>query len=644
MSTFLSFTVIGIVTGAVYAITATGLVVTYSTTGVFNFAHGAVSMVAAFSFYQCWVAWGWPWWLSLIIIVLIGAPLLGAVVELSFMRRLHGATVERSLMITIGLMLILRGIAQAIWDPATLRPVDEFILPGQNFSIFGVVFSYQDLSVIVVAALIAVGLRLYLRGPRSGVALRAVVDDPELLAMAGAAPHRIARRSWMLGFALAAIAGVFVAPSIGNNGLQIDTLTMLVVNGYAAAVVGRLRSLPWTFAGGIMLGLANAYAVGYLPGHLPASLVSTIDLVIPVVFLFVVLLVLPASRLVAAGRLTRHAPPRVATARQSLSFGVLGVALAVVLSLVTSGTWTTTLTQGLALGIVGLSSVLLTGYAGQVSLAQYSFMGFGAFWMGKAANGGGSWIGLVAAIAFCALLGALIALPAIRLRGLYLALATLAFSNAAIYGFFSNSSIFPGYGAPVAVGRLTIPGLSSISDATMLIEAAVAFALCAGVVLWVRRATFGRRLVALSDSPAAFAGLGLTPAVSKVIVFAVSGAIAGIGGVIYGGQQGGISANDVQLFSGLVLLLLVSIIGLRTATGALIGGIAAASLPVLTAHLPGWTVGLPGAAVGVGINILAFHPDGVMGIPWLNARFRLPFGDQAFLIPQRDRPELSLAN
>lgn len=641
MQVFLSFTVLGVVFGAIYALTAMGLVVTYATTGVFNFAHGAVAMVSAFAFYQCWQAWGWPWWLAAVVVVLGLAPSLGAVVELAFMRGLHGATVERSMMVTIGLMLVLVGGAQAIWDPATMRVVPDFIASGKAFDVAGVSVTYQQLATVVVAAAIALLVGAYLRVPRSGVALRAVVDDPELLAMSGTAPTRIGRRSWMLGFVLAAVAGVLLAPAVGQNGLDVGTFTMLVVNGYAAAVVGRLRSLPWTFAGGIMLGLANAYAVGYLPDHLPPSMVSQVQVLAPVVFLFVVLVAMPATRLVAAGRLPSIAPPRVASARQAVAIGVLGVIAVAVAAQWVTGTWQSTLTQGLALGIVGLSSVLLTGYAGQVSLTQLAIMGFGAFWMGKAAHGGGSWVGFAVAVAACAALGALVALPAIRLRGVYLALATLAFSNAMVLGFFGNSSIFPGYGAAIPVGRLTLPFVAE-SDAAMLIEAAAFFAVCAGGVLWIRRSTFGRRLVALSDSPAAFAGLGLSPAITKLIVFAVAGAMAGIGGVVYAGQQGGISAADVPLFSGLILLLLVSIVGLRTVSGALLGGIAAAAMPAITTQLPGWTIGIPGVVVGLGINVLAYYPDGLMGVPVFNRYLRLPFGDDDFLIPRRLRRELNV--
>jgi branched-chain amino acid transport system permease protein len=294
VETFLSFTVIGIVAGAIYAVTAMGLVVTYTTTGVFNFAQGAVGMVAAFSYWELTQSYHWPVVLALVVVLLVEAPLLGALVEFIFMRRIYGASADRSLMVTLGVLLIMVGVATAVWGQQTLRIVPPFF-EGHEVTIFGVVVTYQQLLIVIVAVVIALGLRLYFMNFRSGVAMRAVVDDPELLALAGVAPYRVSRRGWMLGFMLAGLAGVLLAPTVGSTGLNIDTLTLLVVNGYAAAVVGRLRSLPWTFGGGIALGLADAYATGYLPGHIPAALVEQIATIIPAVFLFVALLVVPSA-------------------------------------------------------------------------------------------------------------------------------------------------------------------------------------------------------------------------------------------------------------------------------------------------------------------------------------------------------------
>jgi branched-chain amino acid transport system permease protein len=633
VSVFLSFTVLGIVFGAVYGVLAIGLVVTYNTTGVFNFAQGAVGMVAAFSYWELWQNEHWPFLLAIAFIVLVEAPVLGLVVEFVLFRRIHGATVERSLMVSLGLLVILLGVATIFWSsPDIIRAVPPFftqsngtVLSVRLFGANGVTLQYQQIMIVVVTAVVGIGLGVFLRRARLGVAMRAVVDDPELVALAGAKPYRLSQMGWVLGFMLAAVAGVLIAPLVGQTGLTSTQLTLLALNGFAAAVVGRLRSLPMTFVGALVLGLLTYYAQGYLPGHINAGLAAVLVEVIPVVFLFLVLLVIPAARLAPAGRLALRPVPRVVTGRQSAAGAVLLVALMVVLAAMVGTTVLSTLSQGLALGIVGLSLVLLVGFAGQVSLCQLTFMGIGAFTMGKTL-GGDSWWGLLLAVAVSGAVGALVALPTLRLRGLYLALATLAFGAVMYSAFFDNSSVISD-GTQINVGRLRLPFMSTVGNEAQLIEVAVAAALCAVVVGLVRRSAYGRRLVAMSDSPAAFAMVGLNAVRTKVIVFSLSAAMAGLGGVFYAGQQGGIGATDVQYIGSLTLLLFVAIWGIRTLTGALLGGMTAAALPVLQTHLPTSLADLVGLAAGIGIVLLARHPEGVLGMTWLTNRVRLPFGD-----------------
>ena len=121
MSAFLAYSIVGLVTGCIYALTATGLVVTYTTSGIFNFAHGAIGMMAAFSYWQLTVAWGWPVWLALPAVLLVGAPLFGALVERVLIRPLRGAAADLSIVITLGLLLFLLGVANVAWKPTEAR-------------------------------------------------------------------------------------------------------------------------------------------------------------------------------------------------------------------------------------------------------------------------------------------------------------------------------------------------------------------------------------------------------------------------------------------------------------------------------------------------------------------------------------------
>ena len=116
MNEFVSFVVAGVVTGSIYAVTASGLVVTYKSTGVFNFAHGAVGMLMAYLYWQLWQGWGWNPVLSLAVVLLVIAPLFALAVERVLMRPLYGAALSTMIVVTLGLFLVLYGLVSTLWD------------------------------------------------------------------------------------------------------------------------------------------------------------------------------------------------------------------------------------------------------------------------------------------------------------------------------------------------------------------------------------------------------------------------------------------------------------------------------------------------------------------------------------------------
>lgn len=617
MSNFLQYTVFGIMFGAGYAIAATGLVVTYTTSGVFNFAQGAVGMIAAFCYWELVSVHHVPILVALAIILIIGASIAGALVERVLMRRLHGASAERPVMVTLGLLVILTGFASVTWSPATQHLVGNMV--NGQFNLVGINIQYQEVLIIGVALAVAVGLRILFYSTRTGVALRAVVDDPELLAMSGVSPNRMSQYGWILGFVMAALAGVLLAPT-QTTGLTIEAMTLLVVNGYAAAIVGRLKNIPVTFAAAIGIGLAENYVVNYLLPHLPQSLGADVNVALPMIFLFIALVTLPSVRLRAVGRLTTLRAPRVAEGRESLIAGIVFFAVAIVLAMAFDNTefnGTTILTLGgvvMTLGIVGLSLVLLTGYSGQVSLCQFSFMGIGAFVMGKIA-GGGSLLGLVAATVICAAVGAVIALPTIRLRDLYLALATFAFADAMANGVFVDTHIYGSGG--VSIGRIVIPGLSFGGDSAEFLLVTFFFVLAAWMVLGIRRSLFGRRLVALNDSQAAYATVGLNIGFTKVTVFAIAAGMAGLAGALYGTVQQTVGTSDFDVFPGIIFVLFVTVWSVRTVTGAFLAALTYVVLSQI------WMNGL-GIFAGLGIILIGRAAGGILGIealqihlPWV---------------------------
>ncbi len=595
MTTFLAFTVVGVVVGCIYALSATGLVVTYVTSGIFNFAHGAVGMIAAFTYWNLTVSQGWPAILALPFILFVFAPVLGILIDLLIMRNLHSASEEVRVIVTVALMLFLLGIGQWIWDPGVPRTIPRFF-NADHVQIFSVNVTYHQIIVVIAALAVAVGLRLFLFRTRIGVALRATVDAPDLASYFGAAPGRVRMLGWAMGSSLAALAGVLLAPLVT---LDILLLTLLVINGYAAGIVGRLKSLPLTFAGGVALGLLESYVVGYGP----RSVLSQLRPTVPVIFLYVALLIFPQSRL-RVGRALSRRTTKVPTLRTSLVAAVAFVAVAWILAVTLSGSNVFNLGRGLVAALILLSLVLLTGYGGQISLAQWTFVGFGAFAMGKVA-GGDSLFGVLAAVGFAGAVGALSALPALRLRGLYLALATFAFGVAMTPVFFDNNNIF-GQGGALKVGRVLVHGNSAF-----VVLIAVVFAAAAVGVLAVRRSSFGRRLVAMSDSQVACATLGMSLTWTKLIVFAASSALAGLAGALFGGLQGSVGSINFQVLNSLAIFLLLAIWGVDSIIAVLFAGLSFAYLSVLQTHFPDIR-GLPYLLTGLGALGLARSPNGVV--------------------------------
>ena len=616
MDALLSYTIVGLVTGCIYALTATGLVVTYTTSGIFNFAHGAIGMMAAFSYWQLTVPWGWPAWVALPAVLFVAAPLFGGLVERVLIRPLRGAAADLSIVITLGLLLFLLGVANVAWKPTEPRVLPPFLSGVEPVTIGSLTVTMNQVLIVVVAVLVALGLKVLFSQTRIGIAMRGVVDDPDLAAMAGASPARVQQLSWAVGSALAALAGILLAPLVTLN---IITLTLLVINGYAAALFGRLKSLPRTAVGGIALGLVVSYAKGYFPTGGP---LARIEPALPMVFLLLMLIISPPARLRTA-TLSGSYVPTVPRLKESLVVAAVFLGVCVFLAGSLSSAHLQIGATAFALAIALLSLVLLTGYGGLASLCQLTFLGLGGYVMGT--WGGGSLVGVVLAVVITAAVGAAVALPTLRLRGLYLALATFAFATAMDTVFFEHQI---GSGGSKRVPRLHLPLVPTESDKAFFLTCAVAFAASGVLVLALRRGRYGRQLTALNDSPAACATLGVNVNVTKLVVFAVSAGLAGLGGALFGGVNQGISPGDFTAIGSLALLLALRIGGVNTVTGALFGALTVALFPTLQDHVPS-IPNLSYLLTGIAAVSIGRDPDGFGGqISRLGERLRARAGQR----------------
>lgn len=602
MTELLQFTLFGLMLGCVYAIAAMGLVLTYNVTGVFNFAHGAVGMLAAFCYYELRVNQDVPAVLAIVIVALIGAPLAGVVVE-RLMRRFQGADWATSLVVTVAITVAVLGIGLRLFDPTEARRM-PFLFGNNRIELFGVPISYDRIAHVLVAAGVAYGLRLLLFQTPLGARMRAVVDDRELAGLNGVRSVFVARCSWMIGFMLAALGGILFA---GGQSLNAIALTLLVLNAYGAAMVGRLTSFPMTIFGAVLLGLIQELTnVSWLAPD--AEWFLRFRLAIPGVFLIVAVLTVPSFRL-AAGRVVGRDEPAVPTMRRSLLYGGLVVLGSLVAMNVASARVGAYVISALVMATICLSLVALTGLSGQVSLTQYLFVGLGAFVAGSIGDGANIF-GMLLGGVVGGITGGLVALPAVRLRGLHLALSTFGFALAGREVILGHKEVF-GLGG-IGVGRPSILGISTQSDTAFAVFCAVVFALAAVLIGAVRRSWFGRQLTAVRDSELAAATLGLRVRSAKVAIFVLSGFIAGCSGALFGGATGAAQGTQFEPVQSLVLLLFAYVGGITTVAGALIAGILFAALQYAQATYSGLG-GIVFVVVGAVAISLGRQPNGVAG-------------------------------
>jgi branched-chain amino acid transport system permease protein len=610
MGEFLRYTIFGLAFAGVYFIAASGLVVTYTASGVFNFAHGAVAMIAAFTYWELRVQHGWPTIVAIAAVLFVEAPAIGIVIERVIMRNLGGAATITNIVVTIGLLVTMLGIGSVVWAPSkfAVTPSLPRFFPANVVTVAGAPIPWHYLVVLVLSALVAFGLWVLLTRTRLGVAMRAVVDDRNLARLNGENPDVASMASWIVGCMLAALAGVLLAPILA---LDVARLTLLVINAYAVAVVGRLRSLPLAALGAAILGLSLSYFDWGLSKlhHVPVAVQSIHDS-LPIVMLFVVLLLLPQERTRLSAPLRGSGTTPLPSPARSVAVGTGFVVAAWFAEAHMHGAVLRAVGLGLGLAIVMLSIVVLTGYAGQISLAPLAFAGLGvlaASWLPETLAV--SPVGLLVAALFAGFVGALVAIPCLRLRDLYLALGTMAFALLVeqnvlgqVPGFATDSRAF---------GRWHVVA----SDRAYFVAMAIVFVALGWLVVAMRRGEFGRRLQAMKDSPAACMTLGLDVTRTKVQVFALSSAIAGAGGFFMAGWKGTVGKDDFSLLTGqlsaLPVVLLAVVGGITVVSGALIGALLLVAMPQVAADYPALSnlmILLPGLA-GIG---LARNPEGIV--------------------------------
>lgn len=611
--------------GCVFALMAVGLVLAYKTSGVLNLAFAAQAFVSAAVFYDLRARHEWPVPAAFAVAVLVVAPLLGLLLDRLLFRHLRGAPPIARLVTSLGLLVAIPEVTR-IWfgrgssfNPPSVFPDADRIYRWGDYALDG-----NQLGTIIVTV-VAVGLLSALfRWSSVGLQMRAVVESPRLAQLHGVDADRVSAGAWALSSLFAGMAGVLLAPLYAQ--VAAENFFTLLVAALAAAVFARLSSISLALAGSLLL----AATMQILGGELPQGNVITQNLrpALPFVVLIVLLVAWPglAGRRENEDPLAGVDPPPpapVSTTRPHLLAVVsrvvgVGAALATVglVLFVVDDFWVNRLTIAVILAICYLSITVISGMAGSISLCQATFAAVGALTTAQVVNEWGTDVltAILVGVLVAGLVGALVALPAIRLRGIYLALVTLAFAIAfetvlVPQGWVSGGS------TTLRVPRPTLGPVDFADDRAYFLLCCGCLAVAAVVVLALRGGTTGRFLDALRGSERAATSIGIDPRRSTLVAFCVSAAIAGFGGGLLVTQTGvagaGAYSANFQSFLGLVWVVLVVTLGARSVQAAVIAGGAFVLVPELFDTLsldPRWATVL----FGLGALTYAKHPEGII--------------------------------
>ncbi|MGD9997453.1 MAG: ATP-binding cassette domain-containing protein [Ilumatobacteraceae bacterium] len=600
------FALLGLGAGGLYALSAQGIILVYRGSGVINFAHGAMGLVIAYLYYDMRDGRGWDWFVSLPLAILIAAAM-GAATHLLVMRPLRKASVLSRMIATLGLLLFLREFAIRKWT-SVVKVVSPDLPGGVVHTIADTNLGIAQIILFCAAIVLTAGLSWLSVRTRLGLASSAVAENQEATAALGWSPDLIATANWAAGAVLAGLAAIFLAPlsSLGPD------MTLMVVPALAAALIGRFSSFWLTLASAIAIGIAESEMANYVsePGWAKSA---------PFLILIVVLVMRGRALPQRGERATRL--PRLGTGQvRPIS---LGVACLVAIGLISvhSVGWVDAYASTFTFAVVLLSLTVLTGFTGQLSLAQYTMAGMGAYISGRLiANYDLPFelafaIGIVGAIP----IGVLVGLPALRTRGVNLAVVTLGLALALERLILGNAERTGGVGGTF-VGDLRLFGIDLGSlqyPERYAILGLVCLVLTGLMVANLRRGRSGRRLLAVRANERAAASLGINVFGAKLYAFGLASGIAALGGILIAFRNPRIVYSRFGLFDSILATVQAVIGGIGFALGALLGsaGAPGAIIPEIFSNIGDidqWVRLFSGIGV---VLVLIQAPD---GLAWLN--------------------------
>ncbi len=622
----LQYVIAGLVLGGIYAIAASGLVVTYLSAGILNFAFGSIAYFLARFYYYLHTQQHWAIAPAAIVAVVVAGPALGVVLYAGLFRLLRLSSQLIKVVATLGLSVMLPPLAALAFGTTAISTAPGLAPePVRVFHVLGVPITMNQVIVYAcVVAVVVVGA-LVLRYTDIGLRVRAMVDSPAMTSLSGTNPTAVSIGVWAVSVFLAGLAGVLFAPIIG---LKATDFILLMAAAFAAVVAAKLRNLPVAVIVGLLMGIAGSVIPEYLPPNstLTQAIIPSIPFV--VMALFLVYYLVRGGRVIenvgTGGPLDRAITVQGEGALPKRSHGslrstsrpvgwvpsILGVAVVAALPFVLHGLWVGLLATGVAYGVLFLSYTLVTGEGGMVWLCIPTFAAVGGLVTGQLAgvHGWPVMVGVLLGGVVAVPIGVVIGLATIRLGDIYVALVTLTFGLLMENLVFSRT-IFSQQGLGVT---LDLPGFASTPRAFTYVCLAI-FVVVAVFIVNLRRSTTGMALTAVRWSEPGSKTIGLSVLQMKVVTAGLAAFVAGVGGALLAISLGVAQPENYATLLGVAWLAVVVLCGIRSNIAALVAGLMTTMLPgIAQNYLPAWFEQIPPVLFGLGAVAIARNPDGIL--------------------------------
>jgi ABC-type branched-subunit amino acid transport system ATPase component/branched-subunit amino acid ABC-type transport system permease component len=669
----INFLLLGLANGAVYAALGLALVVTFRSSGVMNFSTSSIGLFSAYMYTSFRTgdfrflipglpkAWHFAdqvgFWPSAVLALAVTA-LFGLLVYIVIFRPLRNSPAVAKAVASLGLMVVLTGVMAQ--RQGTSPPAVSKIFPQNKLQLGSLSVSADRACFAATVIAIALLLWAIARFTRFGLLTRAAAASEKGAYVSGISPDRIAALNWMISAAVAGAAGILIAPIVPLVPVQ---YTLFIVPGLAAALLGGFELLLPAVLGGLVIGMVQSEVAFLQVQHtwLPSAGLSE---AVPLVLILLVL-VARARPLPARGVILRPTLSRAPRPKAIWTPAVGGMLVGAIALIAFTGTTRASLLTSLVFVLLALSYVVVAGYSGQISLAQLTLAGVAGFLLGPLTT---TWrlplihahvpfpLAPVVAASGAMIIGFVIAIPAVRIRGLSVAVVTLALAVVLEAGWFKNFDIVGsggkvttgpnlfGHDLTSGVGTAAYPRLGSCLT-TLVVVVLVAMG-----VATLRRSRLGANMLAVRANERSAAAAGVNVVWTKIVAFAIGAFVAGLGGALLAYMQGVATYDSFDAFLGLSVFATAYLAGITSVSGAVVAGMITANGLVYVA-LDSW-IGLGkwyGTIAGVGLILTVVrYPEGVVGPLHLladrvRARRAAIGGFGAGTIPIGGRSELALS-